>query len=222
MSGRLLVIEGSDASGKTTQLDMLCKRLEREGTSFRQIVFPRYENDSSMLARMYLNGEFGSDPSDVNAYTASVFFAADRYASYKTDWGSYFEDGGLIICHRYTTANAIHQASKLEECEREAFLDWLFDFEYSKMGIPRPSEVIFLDMPPSVTRELMAVRNRGKTADIHESDTAYLEKCYELSRLCAKKYGWITISCASEGRPLPREEIHERIYKIITNEVNHA
>jgi dTMP kinase len=222
MSGRLFVIEGSDSSGKSTQLDLICDRLERNGTPFRKIVFPRYENQSSALVKMYLNGRFGNRPEDVNAYAASSFFAVDRYASYKADWGDFYESGGLVICHRYTTANAIHQAAKLKERERGAFLDWLFDFEYEKMGIPAPSSVIFLDMPPDIARGLMAERNRGRKADIHEADLFYLEKCYEISKLCAKKYGWITVSCTEDKRLLSKEDIHQKIFKIIQGEVSNA
>lgn len=216
MSGRLFVIEGSDSSGKSTQLELLCERLDREKTVYRKIIFPRYQNDSSMLARMYLNGEFGHDPSDVNAYAASVFFAADRYASYAADWGQFYRDGGLVLCHRYTTANAIHQAVKLSEPERSDYLDWLFDFEYRRMGIPEPDGVIFLDMPPDVARVLLKKRNEGSKGDIHENNGEYLARCYEVSKFCAGHYGWIQVDCVRDGALRSREDIHEDIFSIIT------
>jgi dTMP kinase len=215
MSGKLVVIEGSDSSGKTTQLELLCERLTQEGIPFRKIVFPRYENDSSMLARMYLNGEFGSDPGSVNAYAASIFFAADRYASYVSDWGEFYKNGGLVVCHRYTTANAIHQADKLKEPERSDYLGWLFDFEYKRMGIPAPDTVIFLDMPPETAEALLEKRNEGKVSDIHESNKEYLRECYEVSKLCAKRFGWVSVPCVQNGLLRSREEIHREIYRII-------
>lgn len=215
MTGRLFVIEGSDASGKSTQLDMLCDRLARENTPFRKIVFPRYEEDSSMLARMYLSGRFGTDPSDVNAYAASVFFAVDRFASYAADWGAFYRAGGLILCHRYTTANAIHQAVKLEGEERCGFLDWLFDFEYVRMGIPKPDGVLFLDMPPAYSLELMRERNVGTQGDIHENNAEYLKKCYEVSKQCAERYGWTTVDCVRGNTLRSREQIADEIYNIV-------
>ena len=143
MSGKLLVLEGTDASGKSTQFERLCQALDARGIEYRRLVFPRYKDDSSALIRMYLGGQFGTHPDDVSAYTASTFFAVDRYASYQTEWKDYYENGGLILADRYTTSNAVHQASKLEGDEQKAFLDWLFDFEYRIMGIPAPELVFF-------------------------------------------------------------------------------
>ena len=137
--GKLIVIEGTDGSGKSTQFRMMSQRLEKENVSFRHIVFPRYSEESSALIRMYLGGQFGSKPSDVNAYAASSFYAVDRYASYKMDWGQWYEDGGLVLSDRYTTSNAVHQASKESEDQQAAFLQWLYDFEYDKLKLPRPS-----------------------------------------------------------------------------------
>ena len=131
MKGKLIVFEGTDGSGKATQTGLLCDRLASEGASVRRLTFPRYKEDSSMLVRMYLSGAFGSRPGDVNAYAASAFYAVDRYASYKQDWGEYYEQGGILITDRYTTSNAVHQAGKLPEAERRAYLDWLFHFEYT-------------------------------------------------------------------------------------------
>ena len=139
MSGKLLVLEGTDASGKSTQFERLCQALDARGIEYRRLVFPRYKEESSALIRMYLGGQFGTHPDDVSAYTASTFFAVDRYASYQTEWKDYYENGGLILADRYTTSNAVHQASKLEGDEQKAFLDWLFDFEYHLLGLPEPS-----------------------------------------------------------------------------------
>ena len=149
MSGRLIVFEGTDGSGKSTQFRLLCRRMEEEGHPFHRLVFPRYDQPSSALIRMYLAGEFGSRPEDVNAYAASSFYAVDRYASWKQDWGSCYRKGGLVLSDRYTTSNAVHQACKLPEGEWEAFFRWLDDFEHGKLGLPRPDLVLYLDMPRS-------------------------------------------------------------------------
>ena len=147
MKGTLIVIEGTDGSGKSTQFQQLRQRLEREGISFRNVVFPRYQEESSALIRLYLSGAFGTKPGDVNPYAASSFFAVDRYASYRQDWGDWYEQGGLVLCDRYTTSNAVHQASKLSAEERDTFFRWLYEFEFGKLGLPKPDLVLYLDMP---------------------------------------------------------------------------
>ena len=156
--GKLIVLEGTDGSGKSTQFRMMAERLTREGTEFRRLVFPRYSEESSALIRLYLGGAFGTNPSDVNAYAASAFYAVDRFASYKQDWGNWYENGGLILSDRYTTSNAVHQSSKEPEENREKFLQWLYDFEYEKLGLPKPDLTIYLDMPTDFTQTLMRSR----------------------------------------------------------------
>ena len=126
--GKLIVIEGTDGSGKSTQFKRLTERLQEEGKTFQKLVFPQYAEPSSALIRMYLGGEFGSKPTDVNAYAASAFYAVDRYASYKKVWGEYYEQGGLILSDRYTTSNGVHQASKEAPENRNKFLHWLYEF----------------------------------------------------------------------------------------------
>ena len=130
MSGKLIVFEGTDGSGKATQTALLCRYLEGAGVPYRKITFPRYGQPSAAMVQAYLGGELGKHPGDVNAYAATLFYAVDRYASYKQDWGGFYENGGLIVADRYTTSNAVHQASKLPDGERETYLDWLFDLEY--------------------------------------------------------------------------------------------
>lgn len=214
MRGKLITIEGTDCSGKSTQLELLSKRLSDEGVSFRKIAFPRYDSPSSALVRMYLGGEFGENVSAVNAYTASSFFAVDRAASYLKEWKSYLDEGGTILLDRYTTSNAIYQASKLSKDERSAFCDWLFDFEYNLLGLPAPDAVIFLDMPPECAEKLM--KKREEKEDIHEKDKAYLETCYESAVALSEKYSWKRIFCAENQRIKTIEEIHSEIYKIIS------
>ncbi len=210
MKGKLLVLEGTDASGKSTQFERLCAFLTERDIPYRRLVFPRYQEESSALIRMYLNGQFGSRPNDVSAYTASTFFAVDRYASYQTEWKDYYENGGLILADRYTTSNAIHQASKLEGEEQQAYLDWLFDFEYRIMGLPAPNDVYFLDMPIEAARVLLEHR-QGKTQDIHEKDLTYLTHCYQTASRLAAQLGWHRIRCTQQGNIRPVEEISSEL-----------
>ena len=212
--GKLIVIEGTDGSGKSTQFRLLSQRLAEEGVNFKHIVFPRYSEESSALIRMYLGGQFGTNPSDVNAYAASSFYAVDRYASYKMDWGNHYENGGMILSDRYTTSNAVHQASKEPAENRTAFWSWLYDFEYDKLGLPQPDLIIYLDVPTDFTEKLMRGRESatGTKADIHEKDMAYLATCRETGRAAAQFYGWSVINCVKDGQMRSIEEIHAEIY----------
>ncbi len=213
--GKLIVLEGTDGSGKSTQFRRLTARLERENRRFEKLVFPQYSEPSSALIRMYLGGEFGTHPSDVNAYAASVFFSVDRYASFQKVWGDYYRQGGLVISDRYTTSNAVHQASKEPEKTRQDFLAWLYDFEYDKLGLPRPDLVLYLDVPTGFAQELMRRREAATHthADIHEQDAAYLATCREIGRAAAKFYGWTVIDCVRNGQMRSIEDIHEEIYR---------
>lgn len=214
MSGRLIVIEGTDGSGKSTQLARLCERLELEKIDFKKITFPRYSEQSAALLKMYLNGEFGTSPDCVNAYAASTFFAVDRFASFKMDWQKYYEDGGLIICDRYTTSNAVHQATKLPEGDAAPFLEWLFDFEYQKLGLPKPSCVFFLDMPPDYALTLLKIR-QGESGDIHEKDHEYLAKCRARAVDLCVSQNWQKINCTNGDKMRTIDDIHTEIYKKI-------
>ena len=216
--GKLIVIEGTDGSGKSTQFRLLSQRLEAEGRQFRHLVFPRYDQPSSALIRMYLGGEFGGSPSDVNAYAASAFYAVDRYASYKQDWGQWYEQGGVVLSDRYTTSNAVHQASKEPAESRRAFLKWLYEFEYDRLGLPRPDLVVYLDVPTDFTEKLLRSREQATQthADIHEQDIAYLATCREIGRTAAEYYGWKVVSCVRDGAMRSIEDIHEEIYRCVT------
>lgn len=216
--GKLIVIEGTDGSGKSTQFRLLSQRLEAEGRQFRHLVFPRYDQPSSALIRMYLGGEFGGSPSDVNAYAASAFYAVDRYASYKQDWGQWYGQGGVVLSDRYTTSNAVHQASKEPVESRRAFLKWLYEFEYDRLGLPRPDLVVYLDVPTDFTEKLLRSREQATQthADIHEQDMAYLATCRETGRTAAEYYGWKVVSCVRDGAMRSIEDIHEEIYRCVT------
>ena len=211
--GKLIVIEGLDGSGKSTQLNLLPQRLAEKGIETRSVSFPDYDNPSSTLVKMYLKGDFGKKPSDVNAYAASVFYTVDRYASFKQSWGEFYNGGGTIVSGRYTTSNAVHQTSKLEKSEWESFLSWLYDFEYNKIGIPKPDLVIFLDMPVEVSQKLLDTRytENGGKKDIHECDVDYLNRCREAARFTADYSGWKVISCAENGEPRTIEAISDDI-----------
>lgn len=211
--GKLIVFEGTDGSGKSTQFKLLCQRLQDRGTQFQKLVFPQYSEPSSALLRMYLGGEFGSHPEDVNAYAASTFYAVDRYASYKKVWGAYYEAGGLVLADRYTTSNAVHQGSKLPGDQRSAFWTWLEEFEYDKLGLPRPDGVLWMDMP--IHQAVKNLRRREAdthtAGDIHEVDEGYLRACYETARQAAAHYGWRRIPCMDGDRLRDMEEIHKEI-----------
>ena len=217
MAGKLIVFEGTDGSGKSTQFGELCRRLDGMGKEYQKLVFPQYDEPSSALIRMYLGGEFGNKPSDVNPYAASAFYAVDRYASLKKVWGAYYEEGGLILTDRYTTSNAVHQAVKCAPEDRPAFLRWLDDFEHDKMGLPRPDLVIYLDMPTQKAVELLRGREAAThtKADIHELDTGYLAASRACALQAAQVLGWKKISCLdAEGALRPIRDIHEEIWSL--------
>lgn len=215
--GKLIVIEGTDGSGKSTQFRLLSERLEKEAVFFKHLVFPRYSQESSALIRMYLGGEFGTRPEDVNAYAASTFFAVDRYASYKMDWGQWYTSGGLVLSDRYTTSNAVHQTVKVPREERMTFLHWLYDLEFEKLQLPKPDLVLYMDVPTDFTEKLLRRREQDThtQADIHEQDTAYLAACREVGRQAADFYHWKVISCVKDGAMRTIEDIHEEIYQCV-------
>ena len=218
MRGKLIVFEGTDGSGKATQSRLLCERLARENIPYQHINFPRYGKPSAAMVQEYLDGNLGKHPGDVNAYAASLFYAMDRYASYKQDWGPFYEAGGLVVADRYTTSNAVHQASKLLPGERKDFLRWLFDTEYRLMGLPEPDLVLYLDMPTEITEKMMRQREAatGTHADIHEADTQYLSASRRMGRSAAEYYGWTLISCVEKGKMRSIQDIHEEIYRYVT------
>lgn len=217
MQGKLIVLEGIDGSGKSTQYELLCARFEQAGIPFHRVIFPRYDQESSALIRMYLGGKFGKKPSDVNPYSASTFYAVDRYASFRTDWMEYYHNGGLILSDRYTTSNAVHQGSKLPDNELAAFFDWLYDFEFHLLELPRPDLVLYLDVDIDTSLAHMQARQaRTHTdGDIHETDVAYLKNCIRAGRFAAEHLGWRRINCLSDGRMRGMEDIHEDIYRAV-------
>ncbi|MGL4424864.1 MAG: dTMP kinase [Cetobacterium sp.] len=219
-NGKLIVIEGTDSSGKETQTELLFKKLSEKIEKIRKISFPNYESPACAPVKMYLAGEFGTDASSINPYPISTMYAIDRYASYKKDWGKFYNDGGVIITDRYTTSNMVHQASKIENSlEKNLYLDWLEDLEYNKMGIPKPDLVIFLNMPTETAQKLMAERKNKITGedqkDIHEKDGEYLKKSHKNATEISKKYSWAEIKCVENGKLKTIEDISEELFEIV-------
>lgn len=216
--GKLIVIEGSDGSGKQTQSTLLYEKLQQEGKKVRLISFPNYESKSSELIKMYLNGEFGDSPSDSNVFAVSTFYAADRYASFKNDWQKDYENGCIIIADRYTTSNMVHQASKLGKPNPIMdYIDWLKDLEYEKFQLPEPDMVVFLDVPVELSLRLTESRENKFTGkeekDIHEKNVEYLKSSYNTAMFVSKYQGWDKIGCYSGENILSREDIHGKVWE---------
>ena len=222
--GKLMVIDGLDGCGKSTQLNLLDEYLRAGGTAYKQISFPDYDQPSSALVKMYLGGELGGSAAAVNAYAASSFYAVDRYASYTRFWREDYENGTPIVAARYVTSNAIHQMTKLPREEWDAFLEWLEDYEYNKLGLPSPDAVVFLDMPIEVSQRLMEQRYDGdnEKKDIHERDLSYLHQCREAALYAASQKGWKVLPCSDEETPLPIETIHHSLVSIFEDMINNV
>ena len=219
--GKLIVLEGIDGSGKSSQYRRICARLEKDKIAYNHIVFPRYDKESSALIRMYLGGHFGEKPADVNPYAASTFYAVDRFASYKDDWGKIYEEGGIIISDRYTTSNAVHQGCKLPDEQLPEFFSWLADLEYAKMGLPEPDLVIYLDVDIATSLRRMKHRQLGTNthADIHERDVKYLERCLHTADMAAEHYAWKRIDFMKNGLEREADEKNDEIYSIILDTI---
>ncbi|MCH5183420.1 MAG: thymidylate kinase [Oscillospiraceae bacterium] len=211
---RLIAIDGLDGSGKETQTKLLEQALREKGIPCRTVSFPTYDGEMSAAVNLYLQGRFGEDPGAVNGYAASTFYAVDRFCSYRLDWQKDYEAGTVILANRYTTANAVHQLSKLPPEEYDAFLDWLFEFEYGKLGLPAPDLVLYLCVPPAVSAALIRRRasETGRVTDIHEKSPSHLQDSYRAALYASEKLGWTTVHCAGEGDSLrTREDIHSQV-----------
>jgi dTMP kinase len=211
--GKLIVFEGIDGSGKSTQFELLCNRLIEEGRKLKRLVFPQYDKPSSALIKMYLSGDFGDKPDSVNAYAASSFYAVDRYASFVQDWRECYRDGELILTDRYTTSNALHQGAKINSHERELFFKWLYNYEFDLIGLPRPDLVIYMDIEAKLAAKRLRLRQAetGTDADIHESDIEYLENCVQSGKQAANQFGWYKIDSVRDGIDRDINIIHTEI-----------
>lgn len=216
--GKIIVIDGLDGSGKSTQFELIKEEFSKRNIPFKAISFPEYDKTSSALVKMYLNGEISENPDGVNAYAAASFYAVDRYASYKMYWEKDYLEGKIILASRYISSNAIHQTSKLPENEWSSYVEWLYDYECEKLGLPKADKTIFLDMPVEISQKLLSSRYNGdeNKKDIHESDVNYLHKCRKSALFCAEKLNWNVIQCSKNGSPLSIEEISG----IILNNIN--
>ena len=219
MKGKLIVIEAGDGCGKATQTKLLFDKLTINNYRVKKVEFPDYQSNSSALIKMYLNGEFGENPNDVNPYAASTFYAADRYASYKRVWEGFYQSGGIILADRYTTSNMVHQAAKIKNSvEREIYLKWLWDLEFVKFKLPVPDCVIFLDMHPKFSQILISNRSNkfGDTEkDIHERNYDYLVDSYNNATQIKVSNGWLMVDCVNNGKLKSKEDIHLEIYDIV-------
>ena len=217
IKSKLIVIEGLDGSGKATQTALLADKLKQNGYQVKKLEFPDYESPSSSLVKMYLGGEFGSQPGDVNAYAASAFYAVDRAAGYLKDWKRDCENGTVLLSDRYATSNIIYQMAKVPDSERDSFIAWQADFEYDKLGLPRPDAVIYLDVDPDVSQKLMEKRYGGDNSkkDLHESNLAFLLSCRKSALYAVKTCGWHLINCCRDGAIKPIDEIAAEIDKVI-------
>ena len=219
MKSKIIVIEGLDGSGKATQTALLAQKLSDRGVKVRRLEYPDYESPSSSLVKMYLGGEFGDKPSDVNAYAASAFYAVDRAAGFLGDWKADYQSGTLFLCDRYCTSNIIYQMAKVSDAERDDFIKWQADFEYDKLGLPRPDAVIYLDVSPDVSQKLMEKRYGGDQSkkDLHESNLSFLLSCRKSALYAAEKCGWKIIDCCENGDIKPIDKISEEIEKAVSD-----
>ena len=218
---KLIIIEGLDGSGKSTQIELLEEYLKSNEIIYKKIKLPDYDSPSSTLVKMYLGGEFGSSADDVNAYAAGAFYAVDRYASFNLGWKKDYESGTLIIADRYATSNSIYQMEKIEESKWDEYLEWSEDFEYNKLSIPRPDCVIYLDMPVEISQRLMTSRYDGdeNKKDVHEVNVDFLEKCRKSALYTAKKQGWKIVECSNGAEPYSIDDIHKQIIEIVKEEL---
>ena len=218
---KLIIIEGLDGCGKSTQTKLLEEYIASKGINYKKIKLPDYDSPSSTLVNMYLAGDFGKNANDVNAFAASAFYAVDRFASYKLNWGKDYENGTLILADRYATSNAIYQMEKISEDKWDEYLEWSADFEYNKIGIPKPDLVLFLDMPVEVSQRLMTERYNGDEGkkDVHEANVEFLNKCRKSALYTAKRQGWRVIPCSDGVNPLSIDEIHKKIIACVDEEL---
>lgn len=220
--GKIIVLEGLDGCGKSTQLEMTAQFLAQTGVDFRAVSFPDYASDSGRIVSRYLAGEIPCE-GERGAYAASSFYAVDRYISFVTDWKKDYDRGSVILSGRYTTSNAIYQMTKIRADEREDYLRWLWEYEYNKLGLPAPELVIFLDMPVEFSQQLLAKRYEGDESkkDIHERSAAFQLACKECADFTAARCGWKRVECVSGDRLRPAEDIQSEIRALIRELVLH-
>lgn len=208
----IIDIEGTDGAGKKTQTDILFNFLIEQGYKVKKISFPNYDSESSALVKMYLRGEFGESANDINGYQASALYAVDRFATMSK---INVDDYDFVLFDRYVPSNMIHQSTRInDERELNEFLEWVEDFEYAKLGLPKPDKILFLNVPTEISMRLARSRDElknGEQKDIHEKDDTHLINAYQKANYVAKKFDWIIIDCAENGKIKSIDEIHKDI-----------
>lgn len=221
--GYIIVITGTDGSGKQTQTEKLFTRLKSEGYNIIKQDFPNYSSSSCAPVKMYLSGEFGESDMSLDAYQASSLFSIDRLCTYNKTLRDHYEQGGIIIFDRYVESNMLHQAGKIADIEaRDQFLDWLDDFEFGKLKLPRADKIIFLDVPVDISLSLARAREGLKNQsekDIHENNTEHMYKAYESGKYVCNKYNWETIDCVKNGEMRTIDDIAEEIYNRVIADI---
>lgn len=229
---KIIVIEGTDGSGKQTQTKLLMERLKKEGYEVYTTSFPNYDSDSSALVKMYLAGDITHDANGVSAKAASIFYAADRYITYKKEIEDEYRAGKVMVFDRYVGSNIIHQGSKIiselsqEEEKREKlqqFISWLDNLEHNDFGIPRADVTIYLRVPVDYTIKLREGRNNkitgGEKQDIHEADVNHLKNASMAGNMAADMLGWNVIECVKDDSMRTIEDIAEEVYSIVKSKI---
>lgn len=223
MEPYIVVIEGTDGCGKKTQTDLLFKWAKEQNLNVIRQSFPNYDSKSAAPVQMMLNGELGDSADSLDAYQASTLYATDRLCTL-TQIKQNHKDCDVILFDRYVESNMLYQAGKIhDEKSRDVFLDWLCDFEFNKLKLPRANKVIFLDMPVEKSMEL--ARNRGElkagtSKDIYEQDVNFMKQTYNAGKSVAQKFGWDIVPCVDKNGNLKTiETIHNEIKKLCGTQI---
>ena len=226
-TGKLIVIDGTDGSGKATQAELLKKRLAKEGFTVKLVDFPEYyENFFGEFLGLCLSEQYYHWV-NIHPKIASVVYAADRFES-KEKIEGWLNKGYVVLANRYVSANQIHQGGKIANpAKRAEFMEWLAKMEYGVFKIPKPDLVFYLNVPMKIVEKLLAERNieharayLGKKKDVHETDMNFLKNSQKSALwLAEREKNWKKIECAPKGEILPREEIHEQIFKAVRSVV---
>ena len=226
--GKIVVLEGTDFSGKTTQYDKLLEHLKSDNIDFGTDSFPNYDSESCNLVKAYLHGDFGEDATKIDPKIASSFYTLDRCGSYHSrEWGRIYRKGGNIVFARYITSNILHQASKYKTLkEKKEFIDWLYEYEVGLFKLPKEDCTILLDMPPEIAVKLKKKRleeqhgltSNGSEKDIHEDNMEYLKNSYNTAIEVSEYLNWRVVHCVDEkGNLRTIDDIHNEIYNIVLN-----
>ncbi|MFA4873529.1 MAG: thymidylate kinase [Patescibacteria group bacterium] len=216
--GKLIVIEGTDGSGKATQIKLLAQHLRRMQKLFHVVDFPQYGKKSAVLVEKYLHGAFGPIER-VDPYITSLFYAIDRYSMQELLWRWLKKD--IVIANRYTTANMLHQAAKIKSLDgQKKYIAWVKHLEYDVLALPKPDIVFFLDVPISFSTRLVMKKGcrkylLGKKRDLAERNLKHQQAAYAIGRMLCRTGAWVRIPCTRKGSLLSPREIHESILNVI-------